>query len=84
MKKVEIKRESTNVPTAKLRIKLLKHVIKYDYYPPNWFYLNKIEKLFMDDLITGEVYDVAIEKMMLDEDPYSEGLAKGFGISENK
>jgi len=82
MKKVKIENENTNVPTAKLRIKLLKYVIKWDYYPKNWFYLNEIEKLFTDDLITGKVYDAAIEKMMLDEDPSSEGLAKGFVLQE--
>ena len=66
MKKVEIKRESTNVPTAKLRMKILKHVIKYDVYPPNWFYVNDLEKSYINDEITGEEYDVTIEKLILD------------------
>jgi hypothetical protein len=66
MKKVEIKRESTNVPTAKLRMKILKHVIKYDVYPPNWFYVNDLEKSYINDEITGEEYDATIEKLILD------------------
>ena len=79
-----MKKESTNVPTAKLRIKLLKHVIKYDVYPPNWFYLDDLHEYFMEGKITGEVYDAVIEKMLNDEDPSTTDLFGQVEIEQNK
>ena len=61
---MEKKLEPTNVPTAKLRIQILKFVMKYDYYPNDWFSLNEANQELMENKITYEEYDSYVQMLL--------------------
>jgi uncharacterized protein YcnI len=56
----------SNVPTAKLRIEILKYVIQEDYYPNDWWYLNDMEKDHDEGKITYEEYDEYVQGKLED------------------
>ena len=54
----------SNIPTAKLRIKILQYVCQYEYYPTDWYIINELEKEMINDEITTEEYNKEIEKLL--------------------
>lgn len=53
----------SNIPTAKLRMKMLQYVCENDYYPSDWFTLNEVEQEMMNNEISGEEYDNYVEML---------------------
>lgn len=47
----------SNKKTAKLMIKIMKYVIKYDYYPNDYFTLLELQNQYNNDLISDIDYD---------------------------
>ena len=57
------KMKPSNKPTAELRIKILQFVMEEDFYPKEWFMVNDLEKLLMNDVITYEQYNKEIVEL---------------------
>jgi len=55
--KIKNMKAPSNKKTAQVRILMLNFVIKYDYYPNDWFNLNEMEQQFIKDEITYTEYD---------------------------
>ena len=52
-----------NKKTAKLMIKIMKYVIKYDYYPNDYYTLLELQNKLSNDLISIKEYDNKIDDL---------------------
>ena len=60
----QVSNTPSNIPTAKLRMKILEYVCEYEYYPNDWYIVNELEKEMINDEITIQQYDKEIEKLL--------------------
>lgn len=53
----------SNKKTAEVMMALMQYVIKYDYYPNDYFYLLELQKNYSDDVISHIEFDTAINDL---------------------
>lgn len=60
---MKTKNTPSNIPTARLRMKMLEFVCKYDYYPMEWLDLNDTHEEMMSNKISIGEYNDYVEML---------------------